>query len=76
MFCEKPNEEDVTSYIYQTLSNHAQSLQESPWSGLPELTNQNGADCPDSCPIQAWSMATLLDALYDVAERGGGRVVS
>ena len=47
-------------------NDHAQALQDSPWSGLPELTNQNGAKCPDSCPVQAWSMATLLDLMYDL----------
>ena len=38
-------------------------------SGLPELTNRGGEPCRDSNPIQAWSMATLLDTLYDIKEK-------
>ena len=59
--------EDIITSIYKTISNHAQFLQESPWSGLPELTNQNGEECPDSCQVQAWTMATILDLLYDLS---------
>ncbi|KAI3632832.1 hypothetical protein MIR68_008907 [Amoeboaphelidium protococcarum] len=40
----------------------------SPYAGLPELTNQDGADCFDSCPSQAWSMATILDLLHDLKD--------
>ena len=54
------------TYIHKLLSCHAHALRSSPWLGLPELTNQNGAECGDSCPVQAWSMATLLDTLYDM----------
>jgi glycogen debranching enzyme len=61
------DKKSVTTSICQLLSNHAQALMESSWSGLPELTNENGADCPDSCPVQAWSMATLLDLLHDLS---------
>ncbi len=38
----------------------------SPWKGLPELTNENGQHCPFSCETQAWSIATVLEALYDL----------
>ena len=48
------------------LASHAAILRESPWKGLPELTNKDGASCQDSCPVQAWSMATMLDVLYDL----------
>ena len=48
------------------LASHAAILRDSPWKGLPELTNANGSPCQDSCPVQAWSMATMLDVLYDL----------
>ncbi len=48
------------------LQKHKQHILSSPWLGLPELTNHNGAHCNDSCPTQAWSMSTLLDAMYDL----------
>ena len=35
-------------------------------AGIPELTNQHGAHCHDSCASQAWSASALLDALEDV----------
>ena len=52
--------------VKRILSKHHQHLINSPWHGLPELTNVNGAYCKDSCEIQAWSMACLLDVFYDV----------
>ena len=60
--------EDVVSSIHRVLSGHAQALRDSPWKGLPELTNKDGSECSDSCPVQAWSMATLLDVLYDLEQ--------
>ena len=45
-------------------------LRTSPWLGLPELTNSGGAVCRDSNPIQAWSMSTLLDTLWDLSQAG------
>ena len=58
--------DDTISRVHQILSAHGQALRDSPWAGLPELTNQDGAECNDSCPVQAWSMACLLDVLYDI----------
>lgn len=47
------------------LSNFYATLVDTPWLGLPELTNSNGKFCPDSCPIQAWSLGTALEALQE-----------
>ena len=41
------------------------TLLDSPWRSLPELTQKDGAHCPSGCPSQAWSVATVLDTLYD-----------
>eukprot|EP00055_Hartaetosiga_balthica_P015002 m.85821 g.85821 ORF g.85821 m.85821 type:complete len:77 (-) comp8753_c0_seq6:1740-1970(-) len=38
----------------------------SPWMGLPELFNENGAECHHSCPTQAWSVGCLIEVLHDV----------
>ena len=36
------------------------------WSnGLPELTQKDGEVCNESCQNQAWSIAAVLDILYD-----------
>lgn len=60
--------DDTISSIHRVLGGHAQALRDSSWQGLPELTNKDGAECSDSCPTQAWSMATLLDVLLDLAQ--------
>lgn len=63
-FAKNPTMEKRRSF--QILASHLRHIQSSPWMGLPELTNSNGSTCRDSCTIQAWSHATLLDYLYDV----------
>jgi len=54
------------SLVTKILSRHYKHLSSSPWLGLPELTNKGGSFCRDSNPVQAWSMATLLETLYDM----------
>jgi glycogen debranching enzyme len=48
------------------LDAHRKHLRENAdgWFGLPELTNSDGATCHFSCPTQAWSFATLLEAMH------------
>ena len=43
--------------------NHYKKIQESAWLSLPELTNDNGSFCSESCGSQLWSVATLLEAI-------------
>lgn len=43
--------------------HHHKWIWESEWSSLPELTNDNGSFCRDSCGSQLWSIATLLEAI-------------
>lgn len=48
---------------YTILTAHLKEIEMSHWRGLPELTNENGSYCSDSCRTQAWSMATILEVL-------------
>ncbi|OQR68221.1 glycogen debranching enzyme-like [Tropilaelaps mercedesae] len=50
----------------RSVQHHWRALQESPWRGLAELTNHDGAPCPHSCPIQAWSHGCLLELLHQL----------
>ncbi|KFO26879.1 Glycogen debranching enzyme [Fukomys damarensis] len=52
--------------VKNVLSRHYVHLERSYWKGLPELTNENGQYCPFSCETQAWSIATVLETLYDL----------
>ena len=61
-----PSHEALKRFIYARLSPHSSHMETSPYGDLPELTNSNGAFCKDSCVVQAWSSATLLDTLFDL----------
>lgn len=52
--------------LYKRLSKQRDEISNSPWAGLPELTNKDGEYCQDSSPTQAWSAATILDLFYDL----------
>ncbi|XP_077471646.1 glycogen debranching enzyme [Stigmatopora argus] len=67
-FARKQGEETyarTATLVKNVLSRHYTNLERSPWKGLPELTNENGQYCPFSCETQAWSLACLLEVLYD-----------
>ncbi|KAG8884358.1 hypothetical protein FRB98_002437 [Tulasnella sp. 332] len=53
-------------HLHTALIPARRYIQEDAWAGIPELTNQNGAYCNDSCRTQAWSSSTILDFLDDV----------
>ncbi|CAH0555446.1 unnamed protein product [Brassicogethes aeneus] len=59
-------QQETVSKLKTILSRHFVELQTSPWRGLPELTNKDGAYCNDSCRTQAWSMSCILEVLYDL----------
>jgi len=68
---------ETINEVQKTITCHKEHILDtaiSPFAGLPELTNANGSVCPGSCPTQAWSMATILEAVNDlvylVNERG------
>ncbi|XP_037642883.1 glycogen debranching enzyme isoform X1 [Sebastes umbrosus] len=68
-FAKKLGEETYSktvTLVKNVLSRHYTHLERSPWKGLPELTNENGQCCPFSCETQAWSLATVLEILYDL----------
>lgn len=56
---------DRSRLVMSTLYNHYQYIENSPFAGLPELTNDNGSRCHHSCETQAWSMSCCLDAIHD-----------
>jgi glycogen debranching enzyme len=63
-------EERVESYqqVTRRLAGCMKAIQESPWAGLTELTQKDGAFCGDSCPTQAWSASCIIDLFQDAHE--------
>ncbi|KAH8815426.1 putative glycogen debranching enzyme [Xylogone sp. PMI_703] len=54
--------------ITRRMAGCKQAIQDSPWAGLTELTNKDGAFCGDSSPTQAWSAGCLIDLHHDAAQ--------
>lgn len=57
-------EGSVGHVINKFLRHHRVAIATTPFRGLPELTNSDGAHCAASCEVQAWSSATILSALH------------
>lgn len=58
--------EETVVRVKKILARHKTEITSSPWRSLPELTNAGGWPCYDGCPAQAWSVACLIDVLYDM----------
>ena len=56
--------------VTRRLAGCKAAIRDSPWKGLAELTNKDGAFCGDSSPTQAWSASCLIDLFYDAAAQG------
>ncbi|KAF9301462.1 hypothetical protein BGZ74_006694 [Mortierella antarctica] len=65
----EPEAVNQTAYeLHRMMLPHKAQMETSPWAGLAELTNLNGAICVDACQTQAWSSSTILDLLYDIEQ--------
>ncbi|EPQ65564.1 Bgt-4880 [Blumeria graminis f. sp. tritici] len=53
--------------ITRRLKGCKEAMIESPWAGLTELTQKDGAYCRDSSPTQAWSAGCLIDLYRDAS---------
>lgn len=58
--------EETVIKVRKALAQHKVQITASPWRSLPEITNAGGKPCKDGCPAQAWSIACVLDVLYDM----------
>jgi glycogen debranching enzyme len=65
-FSEKSS---LSKYIYSILIPHMKYIKEDKWKGLPELMNKDNTECPGSCNTQAWSIAGILEALYEMNKK-------
>ncbi|CAI2359529.1 unnamed protein product [Moneuplotes crassus] len=63
IFFEKKDQQ-----IMKYLIPHQHHLYSSPWMSLPELTNEAGGYCEDSCHAQAWSIGTIFEAIHKANE--------
>jgi glycogen debranching enzyme len=56
------NRKETRKHVTHCLARYYTHIVNSDWNSLPELTNENGIECQFSCPSQAWSVATILEA--------------
>ncbi|KAF9435572.1 hypothetical protein BGZ76_005964 [Entomortierella beljakovae] len=66
--CDTASAKQTVYELHRFMLPHKAQLETSPWVGLAELTNLNGAICYDACQSQAWSSSTLLDLMYDIEQ--------
>ncbi|KAI8596660.1 glycogen debranching enzyme [Dissophora ornata] len=66
VLCEPESVKETIYELHRLMLPHKAQLETSPWAGLAELTNLDGAICVDACQSQAWSSSTLLDLLHDI----------
>ncbi|CAG9321923.1 unnamed protein product [Blepharisma stoltei] len=52
-------------FIMKCLADHRKYLENSPWMSMPELTNKMGRPNKFACPAQAWSVSSLIEALFE-----------
>ena len=67
----KDNAEERTQavrLVKQHLGKLFEKMYANDWKMLPELTNRNGDECYFSCSAQTWSMATIIEVLYDLSK--------
>ncbi|KAK7534404.1 hypothetical protein IWX49DRAFT_602675 [Phyllosticta citricarpa] len=71
----KTPEERIETYQQVTRRLHGcmEAIDQSPWAGLTELTNKDGAFCADSSPTQSWSASCLIDLYQDAKEFTDGQ---
>ncbi len=50
------------------LTNHKFFMESNEWESLPELTNDDGQYCEHSCNAQTWSIASIIEAIYEAKE--------
>lgn len=62
-FNEYKDKELLKKYIYKILSPSIEYIKNDLWQGLPELMNKDNSFCKGSCNTQAWSVATLIEAI-------------
>ncbi|KAG7661723.1 GDB1 [[Candida] subhashii] len=56
----------ILTELKERLQGNIKWIKATPWAGLTELSNKDGAICHDSSPTQAWSSSCLLDLYYDL----------
>lgn len=76
-FSDEDQKMETINRMQTVLNAHRSHFYQSKWNGLPELTNRNGDECYSSCRTQAWSTATIIEALYDInfASRSSSRII-
>ncbi|CAK5273967.1 unnamed protein product [Mycena citricolor] len=60
------DKQETLHRLHEMLLPAREHIKNDPWAGIPELTNENGAYCGDSCNTQAWSSSCILDFLETV----------